>query len=262
MTPEQFRRRLIMRGNLDMDSGYAIITTNSNSSAGTLRICGDSFNISQIASVILDGVSVTVSRTLSCGAGQHIVRINYRNLTTCRGMFEGIGKFYENVISIVSLDISHLDTSMAGMMDSMFNVANVNDIIGIDILDTYKVTDMSNMFEGVIYPASSLNLSGWGVSRVKSFQRFLSAAISTANTLEKVDMTGWDMSKATDMSYMFELQYALKEVIMTGPTNPNADVTDMFANITTSGTFYYNPAYDYSHIIAQLPSTWTAVSIS
>lgn len=42
---------------------------------------------------------------------------------------------------------------------------------------------------------------------------------------------------------------------MSGVTNYDM----MFAGITTTGTLSYNPAYDYSKIIAQLPSTWTAV---
>jgi hypothetical protein len=29
----------------------------------------------------------------------------------------------------------------------------------------------------------------------------------------------------------------------------------MFEGVTSEGTFYYNPAYDYSKIIAQLPAT-------
>ena len=39
------------------------------------------------------------------------------------------------------------------------------------------------------------------------------------------------------------------------------NVYSMFSNITTTGTFYYNGNYDYSKIIAVLPSTWTAVPI-
>lgn len=31
-----------------------------------------------------------------------------------------------------------------------------------------------------------------------------------------------------------------------------------FNGVNTNGTFYYNPAYDYSTIIEALPATWTA----
>ena len=31
--------------------------------------------------------------------------------------------------------------------------------------------------------------------------------------------------------------------------------------VNTTGTFYYNSAYDYSKIISCLPSTWTAVAV-
>jgi hypothetical protein len=39
------------------------------------------------------------------------------------------------------------------------------------------------------------------------------------------------------------------------------DVSYMFENITTNGKFYYNSNYDYSKIIAQLPTTWTAIAM-
>jgi hypothetical protein len=35
----------------------------------------------------------------------------------------------------------------------------------------------------------------------------------------------------------------------------------MFKNCSSGGTFYYNPAYDYSKIIEVLPTSWTAKPI-
>jgi hypothetical protein len=36
----------------------------------------------------------------------------------------------------------------------------------------------------------------------------------------------------------------------------------MFNGVPKNGTFYYDPAYDYSKIIAKLPTTWTAVPLT
>ena len=48
---------------------------------------------------------------------------------------------------------------------------------------------------------------------------------------------------------------------MTGDVSNVTYVSNMFNGITTNGTFYYNPDYDYSKIIAVLPDTWTAVPL-
>lgn len=265
---EQFRRRL-MGSNLNIDSGYAVITTISSTAlpSGTtviLRICGSDFDISQIESISVDGANVAVARTLSLPVGQKVVRINYRNLTTCRTMFDGVCESTadgRNKIA-VHLDISGVNTSLVGDMNSMFENSTLRSLTGVDYIDVSKVTDMSYMFNGCTFPSTELDLSGWDVSKVTNFQNFLSPNITTANTLQKVNMTGWDTSKATNMSSMFYRLSSLEELTMTGPTNPNANVNGMFSSVRNAGKFYYNPEFDYSHIIAKLPSTWTAIPVT
>lgn len=80
--------------------------------------------------------------------------------------------------------------------------------------------------------------------------------------LETIDLSRLDMSQCTHMQNMFNGCSRLKTVIMNSEINPNVITTDMFKNIKTEGTFYYNPAYDYSKIIAKLPATWTAVPLT
>jgi surface protein len=85
----------------------------------------------------------------------------------------------------------------------------------------------------------------------------------SGTNITTADLRGWDLSKVTDMSYMFENCYKLTTVMMDSELSPNLTVIySMFKNITTEGTFYYNPAYDYSKIIDQLPATWTAVPLT
>lgn len=64
------------------------------------------------------------------------------------------------------------------------------------------------------------------------------------------------------MSGMFEYCPNLTSVTMTGDVSNVAYVNGMFRSVTTEGTFYYNPQYDYSKIIAELPATWTAVPLT
>ena len=62
-------------------------------------------------------------------------------------------------------------------------------------------------------------------------------------------------NNVTNMQYMFFKSDSLVEVHMTGDVSNVENVTGMFAGVTSEGTFYYNPAYDYSKIIAKLPAT-------
>ena len=46
---------------------------------------------------------------------------------------------------------------------------------------------------------------------------------------------------------------------MMGNTSNLRYATGIFPYSTNDGTFYYNDAYDYSKIIAELPNAWTAI---
>lgn len=59
----------------------------------------------------------------------------------------------------------------------------------------------------------------------------------------------------TNMQRMFYRSKSLVEVHMTGDVSNVENVTGIFEEVSPEGTFYYNPAYDYSKIIAQLPAT-------
>ena len=61
------------------------------------------------------------------------------------------------------------------------------------------------------------------------------------------------------MKNMFQYCNSLTEIRMGGDVSKVTNVSDMFDMVAENGTFYYNSAYDYSKILAELPSTWTAV---
>jgi hypothetical protein len=67
-------------------------------------------------------------------------------------------------------------------------------------------------------------------------------------------LTRWDTSSVTSMDNMFRYCSNLTELRMGGNPSKVTDVSEMFRDITTTGTFYYNSAYDYSQIISKLPS--------
>lgn len=66
----------------------------------------------------------------------------------------------------------------------------------------------------------------------------------------------------TCMDHMFYNCSSLMSVTMIGGIDNLESLTFAFYNVNTNGTFYYDDRYDYSKIIAELPSTWTAVPIT
>lgn len=146
------------------------------------------------------------------------------------------------------------DVSSCTNLASMFQ--SCNNICGVIITGTENVIDMSYMFNGCFSYNFTFSISD--TSNVKN----MAYMFSTCRNIKTIDLTGWDLSNVTNMNNMFYNCLALKEVRMTGDVTKVENVTSMFVGVPANGTFYYNPQYDYSKIIAALPYTWTAVPLS
>ena len=260
---EQFRRRL-MSNSADIDCGYIIAKYSPK--VGKVQLLGEDFNISQVKKMYINGTEVKPIKDYDSSGVELTVRIEFGFLWDMKYMFS---ETYE----LQSLDCSHLDTKNVLIMQSwvtgtgnFISPTPVSSIVGLKNWDTSKVTTMRAMF---IYTGglTKIDLAGWNTSKVTDMSgMFFGSSIGGAG-FEEIDLTGWDTSKVTDMSNMFCNCYFLKKLTMTGLTNPSANVTDLFTVYgagaqTQNGVFYYNPRYDYSHIIAQLPSTWTAIPVT
>lgn len=273
---EQFRRRLMARS-IEQGDGYVIITVDVEDTSYTyeMRWNNGNFDMSQVTRIEVDGQSIDISNTFPIAStiGEHTVKVFFDNLVDAGSMFYNLQwketKDGNSVILFVYLDISNLRTNKIEDASDMFRGMFVREnlINGIEKMNTSNIVIMTRMFYQAFTSNVnfSLNLSQWDVSNVVDMtEMFYLYGIYSTYGLTSVNLSGWDTSNVVSMARMFYGCYALTELTMTGATNPNADVTDMFKDVgqTKSGTFYYNPAYDYSHIIAQLPSTWTAVQIS
>lgn len=126
-------------------------------------------------------------------------------------------------------------------------------LVEVILTGTDNVTNMERMFN------SCSDLENFSISSTASVKNMRYMFAFTK--LKKADLTGWDLRNVTDMEQMFASCVNLTEVRMDSELNPDLIAVNMFLNITTNGTFYYNPDYDYSKIIAVLPSTWTAVPL-
>ena len=151
-------------------------------------------------------------------------------------------------------DGGQLDTTNLTNMSTMFS--NCDALISFKAAnwDTSNVLGMSYLFSSC-YNLTSIDVAGWDTSKVTN----MSNMFYKCSGLTSIDLSSWDMSNVTDMDYMFAYCENLREIRMGGDVSNVIDMEYMFFNLPMSGTFYYNPAYDYSKIIEQLPKTWTAV---
>ena len=155
---------------------------------------------------------------------------------------------------LMTLDVTSWDTSEVTNMEGMFNLAQgLETITGIGNFNTSKVTNMKDMFS--YCPVSELDLSSWDTSKVRN----MNSMFTSSYNLTSLDLSSWDTSNVRDMDYMFKNCRKLTELRMGGDISNLDSWIKMFDGIGTTGTFYYNSQYDYSKIITQLPSTWTAV---
>lgn len=254
---EQYRRRLISTGNAD--SGYVIYGwDNANfTSDGWFMIFGYEFNMSQVASISLDGVSKPINRRVNIPAGnvQNIVA-NLKGLTSCGYMLSSAG----SGVSMKYIDVSNLDTSKVITMERMFAGAMEN-IRGLSSLNTGNVKNLRQAFLWQLRSFEAGEISGWDTSNVEDMSYVFAHEGYVTTEQFSIDISGWDTSKAQTMEGMFSNHGRLTELKMMGKTNPNANVTNMFKGVYLPGVFYYNSAYDYSHIIAELPSNWTTQAL-
>ena len=157
--------------------------------------------------------------------------------------------------NLTSVDLSGIDTSNVTDMGYMFSACQNLTSIDLSSWDVIKVTNMGNMFSTCSNLTSIGDLSAWDTSNVTN----LNYMFESCSNLTSVDLSSWDTSNVTHMMCMFQKCSNLTEVRMGGDVSKLISATSMFYNVNTTGTFYYNPAYDYSKIIAELPSKWTAV---
>jgi surface protein len=143
-------------------------------------------------------------------------------------------------------------------MDSMFSGCSAVSSLNISHFDYSNVTNMNYMFYGCSNLSGTLTMGG--NNKVTD----MSEMFYGCSKLTKIDLTNLQLDLVTNMDNMFYGCASLKEIRMGG--NPakitaSSNVDYMFNNITTEGILYYNSEYDYSEIIAKLPSTWKAIPL-
>ena len=142
---------------------------------------------------------------------------------------------FQNCITLEYIDLSNFDTSNVEIMNFMFvDCFKLKGIKGINKLNTKKVTNMTGMFENCL-SLKYLNIENFDTSNVtnmsymfnkckklkeiKGMDKFNTINLTTTyamfqfcTEIEKIDLSGFDTSNVTNMSYMFNKCKKLKEI--------------------------------------------------
>ena len=180
-----------------------------------------------------------------------IDNFNSRNLEDMTNMFAGCS-------NLVSLDLSKFNTESVKTMRMLFSNSKKLSHINISNWSTPNLVDMGYMFENCYNLSNIEGIEYLNTSNVTDMGHLF----YYCQNLTSLDLSKWDTSNVTAMYFMFKGCIKLTELTMGGDVSNIEYTTGMFEGITTTGTFYYNENYDYSKIIAQLPSTWTAIPIT
>ena len=103
-----------------------------------------------------------------------------------------------NCSSLISLDVSGLDTEGVTSMQAMFACGTLERIVGLASLDTSHVTDMSYMFWGC-KSLTSLDMSGFDTSNVTNMERMF----EHCDSLAYINLSNFKTSNVKNMSCMF-----------------------------------------------------------
>ena len=126
-----------------------------------------------------------------------------------------------------SIDISKLDTSKVTYVNYMFNYANTDKIIltGMSFPSTKSLIRMFDAATG-----TTLDLSSWDISNITNMSYMFTGSY------KKIDLTGWKTTNVTDMSYMFyTYSNPLEELII-----PDWDMTNCSHNIFYKDSYISN----------------------
>ena len=162
------------------------------------------------------------------GDGSVMVYVTSDNTLTIAGK-DGIiageyVKFY-CLTSLLSIDLTYLDTSNVTDMSYMFYGCNELDSLDVSNFDTSNVTNMRDMFNECRY-LTSLDLSNFNTSKVTDMSyMFSGCGVSTLN------VTSFDTSNVTNMRDMFYSTGRLTSLDLTSFDT---------SNVTNMRTMFYN----------------------
>ena len=106
--------------------------------------------------------------------------------------------------SLVKVDTENFDVSRVTDMYKMFRDCTSLSTIDVSDWDTSNVTRMGHMFRAC-FALEWIDVSEWDTGKVEVFNSMFSDSKSNTGRMKinNLDFSGWDMSSATNISYMF-----------------------------------------------------------
>ena len=181
------------------------------------------FYSTKVTSLDLNSFNTSnVTNMQSMFGGSNVKTLDVSNFNTSKvtdmgGMFsgsnateiKGLEKFdTSNVTNMItmfsycsaeSLNLSSFDTSKVTNMNWMFAYLNLDNIKGLEKLNTSNVTDMFGMFNGSKNNNGIFYLNNIDTSKVTNMRQMFSSA-----EFKEIDISNFDTSNVTNMSSMFD----------------------------------------------------------
>ena len=106
-------------------------------------------------------------------------------------------------MALQTLDVSNWNTSNVTDMSGIFQYCSSLTSLDVSRWNTAACTSLNSMFKGCT-SIENLNVSNWDVSNVMNFRNvFAGGNYGSPAFIADVDLSKWNTSSATDMSYMF-----------------------------------------------------------
>ena len=221
-----------------------------------------------------------------------ITSIGYlRNINTSSAT--NMGEMFANCTQMSAIgNVLNWNISNMTNMSQMFAYCPaLRSVTELQLFNTSNVTNMGSMFEGCSALTSLSGLENWNTENVRqlvyTFKNCtnlldvspidnwilhkvytISEMFSGCSKLQSITISSWDIDAAeTDLFIegTFKDCTNLTQVRMGLVFNgtPYRKATDLFSNVTTTGTLYYPASLQTKyeqHVIPYLPSTWTAIA--
>lgn len=174
---------------------------------------------------------------------------------TCNGSVTDMGSMFENCNSLVSVDLSNLNTSNVIKMNRMFYRCKSISSLDVSSFNTSKVTDMAKMFY-FCSSLTSLDLSNFNTSKVVNMEMMF-RGISGIGT---IDLSNWDTSNVTNMISMF---WGCDPLVIKGTIDMKSctEYAQMFRGCTSlKNVNIKNPPADFESMSYLSSSQYTIVS--
>jgi surface protein len=152
-----------------------------------------------------------------------------------------------NVENIISVDLSHLDSSFITDLGSLFSGCKSLQYIDFLNFDSSKVTNMESMFSGCT-SLLSIYLSNFVTSSVEN----MASMFSGCSQLESIDLSSFNTSLVTDMTSLFSDCDSLKILDISNFNMENVNKSEsMFSGVNNLQYINIYNMIDSQNIIGQ-----------